>query len=216
MINLLGTYAATLPTRDLTSYYDRLIPLRPEWIWVYLLCYIYPFIPLAVVRDWHRVNKGILGFIIANLIAFVFYLALPLAFQKPELGGGVSERLLQFVYDVDFNPGANKLPSLHVTHAWIIYLVCRGQRSMKWLDPLLFLVASAITASTVLVRQHIILDVVAGIVLVALVWLLAGRLYPILTQGDSNPRTAVRRMLQKLALPLLVYGGIIIAIIVLR
>src|SRR3989339_1308277 len=61
VINLLGTYAATLPTRDLTSYYDRLIPLRPEWIWVYLLCYIYPFIPLAVVRDWHRVNKGILG-----------------------------------------------------------------------------------------------------------------------------------------------------------
>jgi len=213
LIRLVGNYAMTLSTDDLTSAWDRLIPLRPEWIWIYLLCYVYPFAPLAIVRDWHRVNRGILSFVIANVIAFVFYLLLPLAFAKPILGSSVSEQLLQIVFTIDFTPGANKLPSLHVSNAWIIYLICCRQRATKWLDPLMFVVALAITLSTMLIKQHIIIDVIAGIALAALVWILAGHLYPFLTQRDSNPRTAVQRLMRKMTTPLLIYGGLIMVII---
>ena len=47
------------------------------------------------------------------------YLALPIAFPRPELGSSLAERVLAVEYAADFRPGANKLPSLHVTFAWL-------------------------------------------------------------------------------------------------
>lgn len=122
-----GWYASTLPAEDLTTHVDRQIPFIPVFIWAYLLCYVFPFLPLFVIKDWHRFNRGLLAIILANISAFTVYLTFPISFPRPELGHTLSEHLLSFIYGVDFHPGANKLPSLHVTFAWIIYLVCWGQ-----------------------------------------------------------------------------------------
>src|SRR4030042_2973407 len=189
LFEAVGWYATDLPTYDVTTFIDHQIPLIPQFIWPYLLCYIFPFLPLLVVKDWHRFNVTLLSVIIANLSAFILYFIFPIAFPRPELGHSLSEHLLSFLYKVDFYPGANKLPSLHVTFAWIVYLACRGQRLNKLGQTIVFFVAVLITLSALFVKQHIVADVVAGLCWAFASWMLAGTLYQFLTSPNVDPRT---------------------------
>ncbi|OGD22102.1 MAG: hypothetical protein A2W03_10725 [Candidatus Aminicenantes bacterium RBG_16_63_16] len=205
-----GSYAATLPTTDLTLPVDRQIPLISWFIWPYLLCYLFPFLPLFVVKDWHRFNRALLAIILANAAAFLVYILLPVAFPHPELGSGLSDHVLALQFRYDFRPGANKLPSLHVTYAWIVYLVCRKQGLGRVREGLILLAAALISVSTLFVKQHIILDVFAGAAWAFAAWLAAGRLYPRLAPAGMSPAEALKRLVGRAALPLLLYSAILI------
>ncbi|MBZ5495783.1 MAG: phosphatase PAP2 family protein [Acidobacteriia bacterium] len=196
----IGRYTATLPTHDLTGSLDRMIPLIPAFIWPYLFCYVFPFLVAFIARDWHRVNRGLLSLLFANLTAFVVYAAFPVAFPKPELGRSISERALELEYVIDFHPGANNLPSLHVIFPWLVYFICRKQGLTRVADFSLFLAASLITLSTVFVKQHIVADVVAGILWAVASWIVAGFFYPRWLEAGSGAVVAFRRMVHKSAL----------------
>src|SRR4030043_367250 len=208
-----GWYASMLPGRDFTTYIDRQIPLIPVFVWPYVLCYVYPFLPLFVVKDWHRFNRALLSIILANLSAFVLYLVIPMSFPRPELGQSLSERLLSFIYGVDFHPGANKLPSLHVTFTWIVYLVCRGQRLNRFGEAIIFLLAVVITLSALLVKQHIVLDVVVGIFLAFWAWILAGYLYRFLTETNIDARAGVMEMTKNLFPIVIIFGAVLLTVV---
>jgi membrane-associated phospholipid phosphatase len=199
LFEVVGQHASKLPTRDITSFIDKQIPLVPQFIWPYLLCYIFPLLPLLVVKDHHRLNRTLLSIILANFPAFTLYLIFPIAFPRPELGQTLSNHLLSFLYNVDFHPGANKLPSLHVTFTWIVYSACRRQRLNPLGDAIIFLLAGLITLSALFVKQHVIADVVAGIGWAFTVWLLAGHLYKFLVGKNIDPRTGLKQMMKKLA-----------------
>jgi len=205
-----GFYAATLPTRDVTLPLDRRIPLVPGFIWPYLMCYIFPFLPLLVVKDWHRFNRALLAIILATAAAFLAYILLPIAFPRPELGLSLSDRALALQFRYDFKPGANKLPSLHVTYAWIIYLLCRKQGLGRVREGLILLAAALISLATLFVRQHILLDVLAGAAWAFAAWLAAGRLYPLLAPAGAAPTEALKRLIGRAALPLLFYATLLI------
>lgn len=205
-----GFYAVALPTRDITLPLDRRIPLVSGFIWPYLLCYVFPFLPLLVVRDWHRFNRALLAIILANAAAFLVYILLPIAFPRPELGAALSDRVLAFQFRYDFKPGANKLPSLHVTYAWIVYLLCLRQGLGRVREGLILLTAALISVSTLFVKQHILLDVLAGGVWAVVAWLAAGRLYPLLAPAGTGPVQGLRRLTLRAALPLLLYGAMLI------
>ena len=194
---LVGRYAATLPTHNPTLAIDHLIPLRPEFIWFYELCYVFPLLPLVVVDDFHRLNILLLSIVLANISAFAIYLAYPIAFPRPELGNSLAEKILATEYAADFQPGANKLPSMHVAFAWLVYFAVRGQirRPGEWT---VLLVAFLITLSALFVKQHIVLDVVAGILWAFLAWGLANRLYPRLTDPNAPPQAALKRLIKNL------------------
>lgn len=204
-----GLYAVALPTRDVTLPLDRHIPLISWFIWPYLLCYIFPFLPLAVVKDWHRFNTAILAVLLANVAAFLVYFLLPIAFPRPDLGQSISDQVLALQYRYDFQPGANKLPSLHVTFAWVVYLVCRKQGLGRFREGLVFFTALLISVSTLFVKQHILLDVLAGAAWAFAAWFTAGRLYPRLSTLDMAPPDAFKRLIRKAALPLLIYMALL-------
>ncbi len=205
-----GYYAATLPTRDLSLPLDRQIPLIPAFIWPYLLCYIFPFLPLVVVKDWHRFNRAFLAIILANAAAFLVYIWLPIAFPHPELGPSFSDRILELQFRYDFQPGANKLPSLHVTYAWIVYLVCKKQGLGRIREGLIFMTAVLISVSTLFVKQHILLDVLAGAAWAFASWFAAGRLYPRLAAAGVGPAGVLKRIITTAALPLLPYTVVLV------
>jgi protein-S-isoprenylcysteine O-methyltransferase Ste14 len=199
MFEAVGRYAAMLPTRDLTTFLDRQIPLIPEFIWPYELCYVFPFLPLFVIKDFHRFNRTLLSIIFANLSAFILYLTFPIAFPRPELGQSLSEKILYLEYASDFYPGANKLPSLHVTFAWLVYFACRKQRLSKAGDAIVLLTAMLITLSTMFVKQHIILDVVAGVLWAFAAWGTANYFYPLLADPQEPAPLALKKMLKRTA-----------------
>ncbi len=198
LFELVGQYAAKLPTQDITSFIDKQIPLIPPFIWSYMFCYIFPFLPIFIVKDYHRLNVTLLSIILANLSAFILYLLYPVAFPRPVLGHSLSEKLLSLLYKVDFQPGANKLPSLHVTFAWIVYLACRRQRISQWGEGFIFFLSGLITLSALFVKQHVIADIIVGIGWAFITWTLAGRLYKIFIDGKTDPQTGLRLMMKKI------------------
>jgi membrane-associated phospholipid phosphatase len=203
IFEIVGRYAATLPTYDLTMAIDRRIPLVPGFVWAYEACYVFPFAPLFLLEDWHRFNRGVLAALLANVLAFAVYLALPIAYAMPSLGHTVAEQVLAMEYAIDFHPGANKLPSMHVAFAWITGLTCRGRlgkgRRGKALDAGLFGCALLISIAATFVKQHLLIDVVAGVVWAFAAWGAAGWLYPRLGGGETEARDGLRRMLRRAA-----------------
>jgi len=196
---LVGHAAARLATIDLTMAIDRNIPLIPQFVWIYAFCYFYPLVPLFVTRDWHRFNRGLLAMAIANTAAFVVYLVFPVAIPRAELGSSVSERMLAFIYWLDFEPAVTALPSLHVFFAWLIYLMSRRQRLGRLGDGVLFLIACGITVSTVFVKQHFVVDVVAGLAWAAGSWHAASLLYARLVPVAADAPAALRLLMTRLS-----------------
>jgi membrane-associated phospholipid phosphatase len=157
-----GCYAATLPTTDFTTAWDRAVPLVPAFVWPYELCYALPLLALLVIRDGRRFAAALAAIFVATVTASVVYLLLPVAFPRPPLGASLSDRLLALEYAADFSPGANKLPSMHVALSWIMGCAMYRQRG-RVVDVLVFGLVAVITASTVLVKQHLLIDAAAGV-----------------------------------------------------
>ncbi len=159
---IVGNYAATLHTVDLTSAWDRAVPVIPAFVWPYEACYVLPLVSLFVMRDWNRFNVALVAFVIANVTAFVVYIALPIAYPRPELGTSLAEKVLSMEYAADFHPGANKLPSMHVAMSWIMLCAMWRQKS-RVVDVALATLVGLITIAPIFVKQHLIIDVVVGV-----------------------------------------------------
>jgi hypothetical protein len=192
---LVGRVAQMLPASDLTTVWDRAIPLVPAFIWPYEACYFLPLLALFVLVDWHRFNIALLAILLANLAAFVLYVTMPVAFPHPDLGGTLAERVLAFEYAADFTPGANKLPSMHVAMAWIIACAMLRQRGGPLVSWLVLAIGSAISVATLFVKQHIVLDVVTGVPLGLIAWWLSRRLYWRLVDPQAAPGDGLKQML---------------------
>lgn len=212
IFELVGNVAKTLPTVDLTVPLDRRIPFIAVFIWPYVLCLAWPFLALAAIKDWHRLNRAFLAILLANLTAYIVYILMPVAFPRPELGTSLSDRVLAWYYQVDFYPGANKLPSNHVAFVWITTIACRKQRLGRVGDALVLLGAALITLSTLFVKQHILLDVVLGIAWGFAAWFAARRLYLSLVGPVGDPVEAFKRLVRKTALPTIIFVVILVLV----
>lgn len=190
-----GRYAQTLHGVDLTTAWDGAIPLVPASVWAYEACYVFPFLPLVILEDWHRFNIALVAIIIANVTAFVVYIALPVSFPRPTLGSSLSERVLAFEYAMDFWPRANMLPSMHVAMSWIM-AAAMWRRKRPVVNALLLALVGAITISTLLVKQHILLDVITGLAWGFGAFWLATNIYWKVVDRDLAPRDALRRLFE--------------------
>lgn len=183
---IVGRYAATLHTVDLTSAWDRAVPVIPAFVWPYEACYVLPLVSLFVLKDWNRFNIALVAFVVANVTAFVVYVCVPIAYARPELGSSLAERVLAMEYAADFHPGANKLPSMHVAMSWIM-LCAMWRQSSRRVDVALGALVALITIAPIFVKQHLIIDVVAGVPWGLASYFLAKRIYDrrIRRQGEA-------------------------------
>ena len=143
------------------SEWDALVPLIPEFIVPYTLGYIFVFVPMLLFK--HRADYfwGASIFIIGMSLAFLVFKFFPVYMDKDyATGNDIFSRLTyhQQYSDTDYN----NCPSLHVSlnlYCWILLF-------MKFGRPMLWLIWMPLTimASTVLVKQHLLMDIAAGIV----------------------------------------------------
>jgi membrane-associated phospholipid phosphatase len=204
-----GLFAVTLPTHNLTSWIDSQIPVVPQFVWFYVLCYVFPLLPIAITHDWHRVNIALMSVALCTLIAFIGHLSIPVAFVRPDLGTGISDRMVRLIYENDFRPGAQNFPSLHVAIAWTIYFTCRGQSLSRLRENAILTLASFIIASTVLIKQHLVIDLVGGTVLGFAVWYGVKRFYLAHIRTGDDPLEALGRM-AKDCLPTYLSVGVVL------
>jgi membrane-associated phospholipid phosphatase len=213
---IVGLFASSLPSHDLSTSLDKQIPLIPEFVWFYLGCFALPLLSFIMIVDYHRLNHMLLSFVIANISSFAVYFAFPVNFQRPSLGQSIAQRLLVYVYGADFISSANNFPSMHVTFIWLFYFMCRGQRLSGIGNAFIFLLVMIITTSTLFVKMHLIADVLAGIILGFLTWSLAKFLYPLLTNSQEKASGALRQMIKRLTPVILLFCVVIFLLISLR
>lgn len=143
----------------------------PFWRWMivfYVLSYVFWAVGYIVIarEDRKFCYDMFAGELIGKFFCLVFFLALPT--EMPDWPSGTFaiengfDWLTQFIYDMD-EPN-NLFPSIHCSESWVCL---RGiWKSKKVNTP--FRIASlvmtlGIFASTVLVKQHVFIDILGGV-----------------------------------------------------
>jgi len=165
--------------RDAATLYlpgESSLPFVPEFEYLYALGYVLPVIALLGIPTVRGAVRVFIAFLLTLTVAYATYLIFPVYLERPELRvDSVATFLLSLEYK---DPSYNHFPSLHVAFVWLGYFAAR--RGLR--RPALYAVfALGVTVSTMLVKQHYFLDLVAGFGLAWISWIIAGRL-----EGSSN------------------------------
>lgn len=152
---------------------DQKIPFIPEAVWVYLsqfaflFCAIY-FAPNNAIR-----STAFYSMLLASIIAFFIFITFPTLLPRHLIeGNGLTAMLWHFLYQIDVE--RNCFPSLHAALATIAtFSLAHSKNSFRYLAPLW---GTAIILSTLFTKQHVVIDVSAGIMLAMLCLILYYRI----------------------------------------
>ena len=155
----------TLPRLDL----DQRIPFIPEFVFVYLCIYPLFLLPFFYIRNSAFFRIFSLAYITVMLVCYATYLTYPTAMQRPTFEvDSFATWALNIVYTTD--KPLNCLPSMHVAMSLLAALTLLEVHLVRGLLALSLTILIAV--STVLIKQHYILDVVGGMFLTLFVYYL--------------------------------------------
>lgn len=147
--------------------FEDSIPFAPEWVTIYAATFFFWMIGLAVAMKQERelCFRLFSALYIAQFICFAFFVAMPTVIDRPEITGtAYYDRLLAQIYAAD--EPTNLFPSMHCMLSYIVFrglMYCPGVKKPYVAAAGVY--TALICASTVLVKQHFLLDVFAGIAL---------------------------------------------------
>lgn len=151
----------------LTSRLDDQIPLIPESLLIYFGCYIFWAVNYIIIakRDEKKAYQFFLADMISRMICFAFFLLFPTTNTRPDIvGNGIWNEGMRFLYQID--AADNLFPSIHCLVSWFCYIGIRGEKNVpKWYQWTSCLIAVAVFISTLTTKQHVIIDVIAGVVI---------------------------------------------------
>lgn len=170
LINLMAYSGSKLLTDsghhfDISLPIDFAIPFVPAFIVIYVLSYLQWFggYGLVAIESREVCYRVAASEIIAKLICLVIFMVLPTSLERPSTEGyGIFGALTNLIYSMD-TPTA-LFPSVHCLESWILFRTAHKiTRYKKWLVPLSFVFALLVFASVLFVKQHLILDIPAAI-----------------------------------------------------
>jgi membrane-associated phospholipid phosphatase len=108
-----------------------------------------------------------LGLIISFIIYYFFQTEGP---SRPViLGNDILSRMLQYIYAID-HP-YNSFPSIHVMSSYLLIRAIRNNSwKTKWHQWLIGCSSASIILATMFIKQHVIMDVAAAILLVEILF----------------------------------------------
>lgn len=155
---------------------DAALPFIPAFIIIYVLSYLQWVVGFGLVAAESKevCYRVISSEIIAKIICFAIFLLLPTSMNRPDTAGnGFFGDLTELIYLLD--TPTNLFPSVHCLESWILFRTAHKiTRHKKWLVPMWFIFALLVFASVLFVKQHLILDIPAAI-LVAEIGLFLGK-----------------------------------------
>lgn len=163
---------------------DTLLPLVPGFIVFYMLGYFFVFAPCFVVRERHAFRAAIVAFCACMAVGFVVFRYFPIEMQKTyATGDDWFSKLAYFQQSKD--TAYNNFPSLHVGLNVYAYALIVWQS--KRISPVWLVLPLLIIISTLLVKQHLVIDVLGGLVLATGAFLLFRRI-------ERSSSTVCRRL----------------------
>lgn len=165
------------PHLNFTTAMDERIPFVPWTILIYWGCVLFwaANYYLCAKYDKGRDGRFLLAHFIGETACFLCFAFLPTTMERADIiGNGFFENIVRLTYH--FDKADNLLPSIHCFVSWLCWIGVRGNKNIpKWYQWESLLLAVAVCASTLMVKQHIIWDVAAGILLAEFSYLLAAR-----------------------------------------
>ena len=140
---------------------DRWLPVIPAWAIVYGTAYLFLIVlPVLVVRQTEHIRRTYLAYLSVWVAAYICFLLYPTVAPRPVdvFGEGFAVWGLRFLYSAD--PPFNCFPSIHVAHSFVSALSC--YRVHRRLGVAAAFCALLVAVSTLLSKQHYVLDVIAG------------------------------------------------------
>jgi membrane-associated phospholipid phosphatase len=188
---------------------DRMVPVQPAWAPIYLSYFLFPFLPMLVIRQEELIRRTFLAWLMVWIVGYACFLVYPTVLPRPigEIGEGFFAWFLRGIYDAD--APRNCLPSLHVASPFVAALAC--WRVHRGVGLAAGLWASLIALSTVFTKQHYVVDVVAGIFLAGVAYAVFLRNCPRVAIPDLDRRAAPLLMLGLIGIYGLVVAGLWVA-----
>lgn len=149
---------------------DQKIPLIPNFIYIYNT--FYPFIFFAFYylfkNDEKIYFKGIIAGIIGFLLCDIIYLFYPTIMPRPiipETTNFITNFVLRTTYFFD-TPALNCFPSIHCLFCFQIIFSFLKTKSINNINKTLIIIYSLlIILSTVLVKQHYVVDIIGALLI---------------------------------------------------
>lgn len=169
---------AHMPVYSLMTDLDAQIPFVPMFIIPYLIWY--PFIIIVLfmlcIRERSVYYRTLLTQCLGLVACYIIFYLFQTTVERPTtMGTGIFEGLVNLVYSTD-NP-YNCFPSIHVLTS---YLMIKGATACafypNWERTAVKVCAWMIIASTLFVKQHVLLDIAGAIAVVELLWYGVGKL----------------------------------------
>lgn len=161
---------------DMTTEVDLLVPFLPWTIIIYWGCYLFwgANYGLGVLQDRAERNRFFCADIISRCICLAFFLLLPTTNVRPEVTGmTVWDELMRALYRVD--AADNLFPSIHCLVSWLCWVGVRRRKDVHVVYRYASLVmAVMVCISTLTTKQHVIYDVIGGVALAEICYLIAG------------------------------------------
>jgi membrane-associated phospholipid phosphatase len=143
---------------------DAAIPFVPQAIFVYVIVYPLALYPLFVVRSRALLRRTALAYGIVIVVAVGCFILFPVSASELRSGVGALDVTrfdtwgVRLLFTLD--PPSNLFPSLHVAIAMLAGLAALRARTGYGAPALV--VGGGIAAAAILVRQHFLVDVAAG------------------------------------------------------
>lgn len=169
-IHGLTYYATRLVTQNMTHFdfslpIDDVIPFVPAFSVIYLLAFVQWTVGfILIARDSRELCcRVISGEIISKLICMALLLLVPTTMTRAEIvSDGFFDTIVRYIYRLD--AADNMFPSIHCLESWVCF---RGAMQMRktgpWYRYFTLLFSILVFASTVLIKQHAVVDIVGGV-----------------------------------------------------
>lgn len=159
------------PFHDMARPIDDKIPYKPQAVFFYvswyLLIALYPIYLYSINSADYKAYlvTVVLDIIISTLI----YWRYPTSFQRPKAPTDTfSGKILGLVYLIDYR-GLNCTPSMHCSMCFIVIMSAIGCSLMSvGVQLAIVILCCCIICSTLLTKQHVIIDVVTALPLAAI------------------------------------------------
>lgn len=151
------------------SFVDDWIPFLQGTIWVYLSEYLFLILAIWFSAGDRRRSDTVYGLVLTAIIGMVIFTLLPTSVmrQSPDLAGATGF-LWRFLFAVD--TAGNALPSLHVANTCLATIALSSRRGLWRITVLVW--AAMIILSTLTTKQHYAIDVLGGLMLAAVSFVL--------------------------------------------
>ena len=148
---------------------DGRIPLFVPFVVPYVLSYPFWLFNYWLIarEDRETCRRVMTAEIAAKTVCLIVFLVFPTAMERPELtGSDPFSWVLRIIYA---DPADNLLPSIHCLESWLCFRGLKGCRKTPgWYKAFSFFFALSVFASTVLVKQHVIVDCPAAVLIAEL------------------------------------------------